>query len=82
MIKTILTLAATIFLFTSPVNGEERTFYDRNGSYSGSSRSQGIGSAFYDRSGRFNGSSHTQGNTTTFYDRNGRYQGQTTRRKQ
>jgi hypothetical protein len=51
-----------------------RSFYDRNGSFAGSSMTQGNSTSVYDRNGHFDGSSiRNSHGTTSFYDRNGHF---------
>jgi hypothetical protein len=60
--------------------GEQKTFFDRNGSYQGSAITHGNSTSFRDRNGAFNGSSIQHGNSTTYYDKNGHFIGSTTNR--
>ena len=64
---------------------QTRSFYDRNGSFAGSSSTYngGKSTSFYDRNGSFAGSAVRNSNgTTSFYDKNGSFTGSvvTTRR--
>jgi hypothetical protein len=55
-----------------------RSFYDRNGSFAGSSTTRGNSTSFTDRNGRFDGSATKNSDgTTSFYDRNGHLTGST-----
>jgi hypothetical protein len=59
---------------------QSRSFYDRNGSFVGSSSSShGNSSSFYDKSGRFSGSAiRNSDGTTSFYDKSGHFTGSST----
>src|SRR5215471_7914005 len=58
---------------------QTRSYYDRNGSFSGSSIDHGKDASFYDRSGKFSGSAIRNSNgTTSFYDKNGHFTGSST----
>ena len=53
-----------------------RSFYDRNGSFAGSSVTRGNQTTFTERNGRFDGSAiRNSDGTTSFYDRNGHFTG-------
>jgi hypothetical protein len=53
-----------------------RTFYDRNGSFAGSSVTRGNSTSFTDRSGRFDGTAiKNSDGTTSFYDKSGHFTG-------
>ena len=53
-----------------------RSFYDRNGSFAGSSSSHGNSTSFSDRNGQFSGSAIRNSNgTTSTYDSRGRFTG-------
>src|SRR6266567_7703019 len=55
---------------------QTRSFYDRSGSFAGSSHSHGSSTSFYDKSGRFSGSAiHNSDGTTSFYDQSGKFRG-------
>jgi len=55
---------------------QSRSYYDRGGSFSGSSIDHGKNSSFYDRNGRFSGSAiRNSDGTTSFYDKNGHFTG-------
>jgi len=71
--KRLATLVATVLLASSA--HAQRSYYDQNGHFAGSSYQHGNTTSTYDRNGHFNGSAITHGNTTTIYDRNGRFQG-------
>jgi hypothetical protein len=78
-------LILTLFLLGSALADplDTKSFYDRDGSFAGSSSAQhGSGvsgsnsTSFYDRDGRFSGSSIRNSNgTTSLYDRNGHFTG-------
>ena len=56
-----------------------RSFYDRNGSFAGSSSQQRNTTSFSDRNGRFDGTSiRNSDGTTSLYDRNGHFSGSVT----
>jgi len=58
---------------------QSRSYYDRNGSFSGSSIDHGKDASFYDRDGKFSGSAIRNSNgTTSFYDKNGHFTGSST----
>jgi hypothetical protein len=63
---------------TASADSINRSFYDKSGSFAGSSVSRGNSDSFYDKSGRFSGSSIQHGNQRSFYDGSGRYSGSTT----
>jgi len=55
---------------------QSRSYYDNNGSFSGSSIDHGKDASFYDRNGRFSGSAIRNSNgTTSFYDKSGHFTG-------
>jgi hypothetical protein len=55
-----------------------RSFYDRNGSFAGSSTTRGNATTFTDRNGRFDGTAiRNSDGTTSLYDRNGHFTGST-----
>jgi len=64
---------------------QQRSYYDRNGGFAGSSIDHGKDASFYDRSGRFSGSAiRNSDGTTSFYDKSGHFTGSsvdTTQRK-
>jgi hypothetical protein len=58
---------------------QTRSFYDRSGSFAGSSNSRDNTSSFYDRSGKFSGSSiRNSDGTTSYYDQSGKFRGSST----
>jgi hypothetical protein len=58
---------------------QTRSFYDRSGSFAGSSNSHGNASSFYDRDGKFSGSAiHNSDGTTSFFDQSGKFRGSST----
>jgi hypothetical protein len=88
MIRAML-IAALLLAGTDLAAAQQstsRAFYDRNGSFAGSSVTtprgpvQGSGmSSFYDGSGRFSGSAiHNRDGTTSFYDKSGHFTGSST----
>lgn len=68
-----------ISLLAPPAQAEpstSRSFYDRNGSFAGSSNTHGNSTSFSDRNGRFDGTTIRNSNgTSSFYDRNGHFTG-------
>ena len=53
-----------------------RSFYDRSGSFAGSSQTRGNTTSFTDRSGHFSGSAiRNSDGTISFYNRNGHFTG-------
>jgi hypothetical protein len=52
-----------------------KSFYDRNGSFAGSSVQRGKSTSFYDARGRFSGTALNYGRSTSFYDGRGRFTG-------
>jgi hypothetical protein len=62
----------------SAAQDQRRSFYDRNGSFAGSSTTYNAGrnTSFYDKSGSFAGSAiRNSDGTTSFYDARGRFTG-------
>jgi hypothetical protein len=58
---------------------QTRSFYDRSGSFAGSSNSHGNASSFYDRGGKFSGSAiHNSDGTTSYFDQSGKFRGSST----
>src|SRR5262249_25010438 len=58
---------------------QQRSFYDRNGSFAGSSSTHGNSTSVYDKSGRFDGSViRNSDGTTSFYDKSGHFTGSST----
>ena len=57
----------------------QRSFYDRNGSFAGSSATRGNSTSFSDRNGRFDGSAiKNSDGTTSVYDARGHFTGSST----
>jgi len=55
---------------------QTRSYFDRNGSFSGSSIDHGKDASFYDRGGKFSGSAiRNSDGTTSFYDKSGHFTG-------
>ena len=67
----------TTFASAAKADSISKSFYDRNGSFAGSSVTRGNAGSYYDGRGRFSGSSVTYGNQTRYYDNAGRYSGST-----
>jgi len=62
---------------------QSRSFYDRNGSFAGSSIQHGNSTSLYDKSGHFSGSAiRNSDGSTSFYDRSGRFTGSSTNTSQ
>jgi hypothetical protein len=81
MIRAIIIVAAT-FLLPALAHAQQssRAFYDRNGSFSGSSVTRGNATTFTDRAGRFDGTAiRNSDGTTSFYDRSGHFTGSQSR---
>ena len=58
------------------VRDQTRSYYDRGGSFAGSSIDHGKDASFYDRDGKFSGSAvRNSDGTTSFYDRSGHFTG-------
>ena len=58
---------------------QTRSYYDRNGSFAGSSIDHGKDASFYDRSGKFSGTAvRNSDGTTSFYDKSGHFTGSST----
>jgi hypothetical protein len=70
----VLALAALVPLESA---AQTRSFYDKSGSFAGSSSiyNAGRNTSFYDRNGGFAGSAIRHGNSTSFYDKNGHFTG-------
>ena len=78
--RMLLIAALTLTSCQAPLRsahaGESRAFYDRNGSFSGSTIQHGNSTSAYDRAGRFDGTAiRNSDGTTSFYDRNGHFTG-------
>jgi hypothetical protein len=73
-------LGLFLFFWLSAANAQEsRSFYDRNGSFSGSTITRGNSTSVYDKNGRFDGTVIRNNNgTSSVYDRNGHFTGSTT----
>lgn|SRR5262249_43972787 len=76
----VIFLVIPFFVVTKARSAEQsRSFYDKNGHFSGSSIRHGNSSSFYDRNGRFSGSAiRNSDGTTSFYDARGRFTGSST----
>ena len=78
-LTTIAIVAVFITAFATSAfsfENQTRSFYDRNGSFAGSSSSQNNTTSFSDRNGRFDGSTiRNSDGTTSVYDRNGHFTG-------
>jgi len=77
----LIFIAAIALLITNGTSraddrNTQRSFYDRNGSFAGSSVDHGKDASFYDRNGRFSGSAiRNSDGTTSFYDKSGHFTG-------
>jgi hypothetical protein len=82
MTKRTITIIAVLALLASPALAQQstsRAYYDRNGSFAGSSTTHGNQTTFTDRAGKFEGTSiRNSDGTTSHYDRAGRFIGSTT----
>jgi len=68
---------------SATVRDQTRSYYDRNGSFSGSSIDHGKDSSFYDRDGKFSGTAiRNSDGTTSFYDKAGHFAGSSSRTTQ
>jgi hypothetical protein len=78
----IMALLVIAMWFISAAGAEpssSRSFYDRNGSFAGSSVTRGNATSFTDRNGRFDGTAiRNSDGTTSLYDRNGHFTGSVT----
>ena len=64
---------------TATTRDQSRSYWDRNGSFSGSSIDHGKGSSFYDRDGRFSGSAiRNSDGTTSYFGPDGKFRGSST----
>jgi hypothetical protein len=77
----MLIIAAMLIGSTTLAMAQSQSYYDRHGSFTGSSSTHNGNMAFRDRHGHFTGSAITHGNSTAIYDARGRYQGTVTNRK-
>ncbi len=74
VLASLLIVATATAALAEP--STSRSFYDRNGSFSGSSLTRGNSTSFTDRNGRFDGTAiRNSDGTTSFYDRNGHFTG-------
>jgi hypothetical protein len=74
ILASLLFVAVATAAIAEP--SSSRSFYDRNGSFAGSSVTRGNSTSFTDRNGRFDGSAiKNSDGTTSFYDRNGHFTG-------
>ena len=77
LIGAVLGVVLTTSLSDAQTN--TRSFYDRGGSFAGSSSSHNNTTSFSDRDGRFSGSTiRNSDGTTSAYDRNGHFTGSVT----
>jgi hypothetical protein len=75
-LRYVVFIGIIIAILSSFAKAEERSYYDRNGSFAGSSVSGGNKSSYTDRNGSFAGSAVRNSNgTTSVYDRNGHFTG-------
>jgi hypothetical protein len=63
------------FVAVAGAQTSTKSFYNKNGSFAGSSVTRGNSSSFYNERGSFAGSAIRHGNSTSFYDGHGRYTG-------
>jgi len=79
MFITLVSLLALVNMASASEREQTRSYYDRNGSFAGSSSTHGNSSSFYDKSGRFDGSAiRNSDGTTSFYDKSGHFTGSST----
>jgi len=58
---------------------QSRSFYDKSGSFAGSTMTHGNTTSAYDKSGRFDGTAiRNSDGTTSFYDKSGHFTGSST----
>jgi hypothetical protein len=79
-LEALISLAlAVAVVFTVRIissHAQQSNFFDKNGSYAGSSVDHGRTTTFTDRNGRFDGTSiRNNDGTTSLYDRNGHFTG-------
>jgi hypothetical protein len=61
---------------SATVRDQTRSYYDRSGSFAGSSIDHGKDASFYDKSGKLSGTAiRNSDGTTSFYDKNGHFTG-------
>ena len=70
-----LVSAIILAALAAPALAGSVSYYNRNGSYAGSSISRNGHTTYTNSGGGYVGSSVTRGNTTTVYDRNGSFAG-------
>jgi hypothetical protein len=70
----VLWLLATL-MAPARADSVNRSFYNANGSFAGSSVTRGKSTSFYNSNGSFAGTSIRHGNQTSTYDGRGRYTG-------
>lgn len=80
MTRTMIILAVMLVATAAAAEpSTSRSFYDRNGSFAGSSVERGNTTSFYDKSGRFDGTViRNSDGTKSFYDARGRFTGSST----
>jgi hypothetical protein len=79
MLKTLILATVLLPSLAFGQSSTSRSFYDRNGSFAGSSVTRGNETTFTDRNGRFDGTSiKNSDGTTSVYDRNGHFTGSVT----
>lgn len=85
VLPRLICMFAVLFLVAkcSAAQAEDtRSFYDRNGSFAGSSSTNGRNTSVQDRNGSFSGSVIRNSNgTSSFYDRNGHFTGSSVDRR-
>jgi hypothetical protein len=71
-----LAIIVVAICLVSASQAQQRSYYDRRGSFAGSASQHGNLTSAYDRNGHFAGSAiRNSDGTTSFYDRNGRFTG-------
>ena len=72
LVPALLLLA----LLATPAGAQQKSFYDRNGSFAGSTSSQGNSTSVYDKNGHFDGSViRNKDGSTSYYDARGHFSG-------
>jgi hypothetical protein len=79
MFKTLMLATVLLPSIAFGQSSTSRSFYDRSGSFAGSSVTRGNQTTFTDRNGRFDGTSiRNRDGTTSVYDARGRFVGSST----
>ena len=79
MFKTLILATVLLPSLAFGQSSTSRSFYDRNGSFAGSSVTRGNSTSFSDRNGRFDGTAiRNSDGTTSLYDKSGHFTGSST----